>query len=129
MLSARQVIQPNAGWRHTIRHGGDSVLRGLRRLPPRVQALVDAELQRADILGAWIVFAVAAFLGALYLVAPKARDVMSGVPPVPIVVVLFLILSLLRLRMAYRAPLSQVSQIFFIVTDFTLLYGLIWDTR
>jgi adenylate cyclase len=84
-------------------------------------------MQRADILGAWIVFAVAAFLGALYLVSPKAADVMSGVAPVPIVAALFLILSLVRLRMAYRAPLSRTAQIVFILADFALLYGLIWS--
>ncbi len=121
------ALVPDAGWRETVRRGGRSFIHGLRKLPPRVQALVDTELQRADILGAWIVFAVAAFLGGLYLVSPKAADVMSGVAPVPIVAALFLILSLVRLRMAYRAPLSRAAQIVFILSDFALLYGLIWS--
>lgn len=110
-----------------VRRRGRAFLRDLYRLPPRVQAIVEAELQQADILGAWIVFAVAGFLGILYLVTPKARDVMSGIPPVPVVVALFLILSLVRLRMAYRRPLSGTAQFAFILADFTLLYGLIWS--
>jgi adenylate cyclase len=104
-----------------------TIVRDLARLPPRVQALVDAEFQQADILGAWIVFGIAAFLGSFYLVAPKALDVMSRIEPVPIVVVLFLLLSGVRLRMAYRAPLSRTAQLFFIFTDITLLYVLIWS--
>jgi len=126
-VSDRAASDPDAGWRNIFWRGSRSFIRGLRRLPPRVQALVDTELQRADILGAWIVFAVASFLGFLYLVAPKARDVMSGPAPVPIVVALFLVLSLVRLRMAYWAPLSRTAQIVFILVDFALLYGLIWS--
>ena len=126
-MSERTTLAPDAGWREIFRRRGHSFVRGLRRLPPRVQALVDTEMQRADILGAWIVFAVAAFLGALYLISPKATDVMSGVAPVPIVAALFLILSLVRLRMAYRAPLSRAAQSVFILADFALLYGLIWS--
>jgi adenylate cyclase len=101
-------------------------VRDLYRLPPRVQDIVEAELQQADILGAWIVFAVAGLLGILYLVAPKAGDVMSEMTPVPIVVALFLIFSLVRLRMAYRGPLSRTAQVVFLLLDFTLLYSLIW---
>jgi adenylate cyclase len=126
-VSDRTTLATDAGWREVFRRRGHSFIRGLRRLPPRVQALVDTEMQRADILGAWIVFAVAAFLGALYLISPKAADVMSGVAPVPIVAALFLILSLVRLRMAYRAPLSRAAQAVFILADFALLYGLIWS--
>jgi adenylate cyclase len=126
-LPDRPTIAPEHGRPESFGGRGPSFLRGLYRLPPRVQALVDTELQRADIFGAWIVFGLAAFLGALYLVAPKARDVMIGVPPVPIVAALFLILSLVRLRMAYRAPLSRTAQIVFIIADFALLYGLIWS--
>jgi adenylate cyclase len=126
-VSDRQATAPEAGRRDAVRRGGSSLLSGLQRLPPRVQAVVDTELQRADIHGAWVVFGIATFLGALYLVAPKARDVMIGVAPVPIVAGLFLILSLVRLRMAYRAPLSRAAQVVFILTDFVLLYGLIWS--
>jgi len=80
-------------------------------LPPRIQTLVDAELQRADILGAWVVFAVAAFLGSLHLAAPKALDSMGTLYTVPAIVGFILLLSLVRLRMAYRAPLGRTAQI------------------
>ena len=126
IVSDQPAARPEVGGRDA-RGRGPSILRGLGRLPPRVQALVDAELQRADIFGAWVLFALAAFLGGLYLLAPKAVDVMGGVAPVPIVAALFLVLSLVRLRMAYRAPLSRTAQIVFIVADFALLYGLIWS--
>jgi adenylate cyclase len=52
---------------------------------------------------------------------------MSSVKPVPIVAALFLLSSLIRLRLAYRAPLSRIAQMVFIVSDFTLLYILIWS--
>jgi adenylate cyclase len=101
--------------------------RDLYCLPPRVQALVDAELQRADILGAWIGLSIAVFLGVVYLLSPKALDAISELKPVPYVVGLFLIVNLARLRMAYRGPLSQLVQIGFILADVALLYGLIWS--
>jgi adenylate cyclase len=118
---------PQRGRRLGYRRRGRAIVQNLYRLPPRVQAIVEAELQQADILGAWIVFAVAGFLGILYLVAPKATDVMYGIAPVPIVAALFLILSLVRLRLAYRGPLSRPAQIVFVLLDFALLYGLIWS--
>jgi len=102
-------------------------IRDLYVLPPRVQALVDAELQRADILGAWIGLAVAAFLGLLYLISPKPDDAMGPIQAVPAVVALFLLLSGVRLRLAYRAPLSRTAQMVFIVADVALLYALIWS--
>jgi adenylate cyclase len=108
------------------RRVGDT-FRDLYCLPPRVQALVDAELQRADILGAWIGLSVAVFLDVLYLLSPKALDAISELRPVPYVAGLFLVASLVRLRMAYAGPLSQLAQIAFILTDLALLYGLIWS--
>jgi adenylate cyclase len=98
----------------------------LYHLPPRVQALVDAEMQRADILGAWIGLIIAAFLGALYLVSPKALDAISSFKPVPSVVGLFLIVSLFRLKKAYDGPLTRFATTGFILADVTLLYVLIW---
>ena len=121
------AIEAERGERPRRRSRGRAFVRDLYRLPPRVQAIVEADLQQADILGAWIVFAVAAFLGILYFVAPKAGDVMGGIAPVPVVVASFLILSLVRLRMAYRRVLSRAAQVVFILADFTLLYGLIWS--
>jgi adenylate cyclase len=118
---------PGGGRRRGYRRRGRAIVRKLYELPPRVHAIVEAELQQADILGAWIIFAVAGFLGILYLVAPKARDVMYGVAPVPIVAALFLVFSLVRLRLAYNGPLSHAAQNLFILLDFTLLYGLIWS--
>lgn len=125
-MAENAASDPGRGWRQSYRRRR-TMVRDLYRLPPRVQAIVEAELQQADILGAWIVFAVAGFLGILYLVTPKAGDVMIGVAPVPIVTGLFLILSLVRLRMAYRRPLSRMAQMAFILFDFALLYGLIWS--
>jgi adenylate cyclase len=109
------------GWRR-IKDDLDN----LHRLPPRVQALVDAEMQQADILGAWIGFTVAGFLGVLYLVSPKALDAMSEFRPVPLIVALFLAASLIRLRLAYRAPLTRLAQTTFILADVALLFTLIW---
>jgi adenylate cyclase len=121
-VAQERATDITVGWRDAFRRRS----RSFARLPARVQALVDADLQRADVLGAWIVFAVAAFLGALFLIAPKPRDAMMGVGPVPLVVGLFLILSVVRLRMAHRRPLSHMAQTVFTLADFTLLYGLIW---
>jgi hypothetical protein len=98
-------------WGKRLWRGSRPLARHLRGLPPRIQTLVDAELQRADILGAWVVFAVAAFLGSLYLAAPKALDSMGTLYTVPAIVGFILLLSLVRLRMAYRAPLGRTAQI------------------
>jgi adenylate cyclase len=121
------AIGADGGWGKRLWRGSRSLARHLRGLPPRIQALVDAELQRADILGAWVVFVVAAFLGSLYLAAPKALDSMGTLYTVPAIVGFILLLSLVRLRMAYRAPLGRTAQIVFIVADFGLLFTLIWS--
>jgi adenylate cyclase len=112
-----------AGWWHRMRED----FKEIYRLPPRVQALVDTELQRADILGAWIGLGIPAFLGVLYFVSPKALDSMTEFHPVPSIVGLFLIVSLVRLRMAHRGPLSRAAQTGFIIADVALLYTLIWS--
>ena len=102
-------------------------MRDIYCLPPRVQVLVDAELRRADILGAGVGLFVALFLGTVYLVAPKAPDAATAFRPVPWVVGLFLSLSLLRLKLAWRSPLSGLAQTVFILTDVGLLFALIWS--
>jgi adenylate cyclase len=122
-LDASSVPARPLRWRQRVR----SELEALYDLPPRVQALVDAELQRADILGAWIGLVTAGFLGGLYLLSPKALDGISQFQPVPAVVGLFLLVSLVRLRMAYRGPLSPLAQTLFILMDVALLYTLIWS--
>ncbi len=109
-------------WRRTR-----AAMREIYCLPPRVQVLVDAELRRADILGAIVGLIVALFLGTVYLVSPKALDAATGLRPVPLVVGVFLAMSLVRLRLAWRGPLSGLSQTLFILTDVGLLYALIWS--
>jgi adenylate cyclase len=126
-MASEQASGDGTGWRRGLWRRSRSVVRHLHALPPRVQSLVDAELQRADILGAWVLVAVASFLGALYLAAPKALDSMGTLYSVPTIVGLILLLSLVRLRMAYRAPLGPVAQIAFIIADFGLLFVLIWS--
>lgn len=96
-------------------------------LSPRVLALIAQETRRADILAAWILFLVAAFLGGLYLVSPKALDGMTELRPVPVVVLLFLVTGLVRLALAYAGRMSRGLDIAFIPLDFALLYGLIWS--
>lgn len=120
--TASDGIPKQAWWRRLT-----STFQDLYCLPPRVQALVDAELQRADILGAWIGLSVAIFLGIVYLLSPKTLDPISEIRPVPYVVGLFLLVNLARLRMAYRGPLSRLAQAGFILADVALLYGLIWS--
>jgi adenylate cyclase len=126
-MASEQAFDEARGWRSGLLRHGWSAVRHLHRLPPRIQSLVDAELQRADILGAWVLVVVASFLGALYLAAPKALDSMGTLYSVPTIVGLILVLSLVRLRMAYRAPLGPVAQIVFIIADFGLLFILIWS--
>ncbi|HEV2560464.1 MAG TPA: adenylate/guanylate cyclase domain-containing protein [Microvirga sp.] len=120
---AEAGIGPKETWWHRLR----ASLRELYCLPPRVQALVDAELQRADILGAWISLSVALFLGVVYLLSPKALDSLAPVRPVPYVTALFLAVSLVRLKMAHDGMLSRLAQTAFILVDVALLYGLIWS--
>jgi adenylate cyclase len=126
-MASEQAAGEERGWRRGLLRRSRSVVRHLNRLPPRIQSLVDAELQRADVLGAWVLVVVASLLGSLYLAAPKALDSMGTLYAVPTIVGLILLLSLVRLRMAYRAPLGPVAQIVFIIADFGLLFILIWS--
>jgi adenylate cyclase len=104
----------------------DRFFRDLYYLPPRIQRVVDTDAQQADLIGAWTIFVVASFVGLLYLFAPKPADSTAQGQPVLWVVGLFIASALVRLRLAYMGPLSRWLVGFFIVTDFALLYGLIW---
>jgi adenylate cyclase len=96
-------------------------------LSARVRALIAQETRRADILGAWILFLVAAFLGGLYLLSPKALDGMTELQPVPVAVLLFLLTGLVRLALAHAGRMSRAIDLSFVPLDFALLYGLIWS--
>jgi adenylate cyclase len=112
-------------------HRGDDVSIFARHsddLPPRVARLVAAETRKADVLAAWVVLTITGFLGILYLVSPKALGaLMNEIKPVPIVVALFIIASLVRLWMARAGYTKRRVTFAFILIDFSLFYGLIWS--
>ena len=99
----------------------------LYTLPPRIQGVIDTELQQADIIGGWAIIAVSAFLGLLYLAAPKPRDVIGHIEPVLIAVTAFLFSAVMRLRVAYQRPLPRFAVGAFAVLDLIMLYALIWS--
>jgi adenylate cyclase len=97
------------------------------RLPPRVQAIIDAQLQRADIVATWVGLSVALFLSTLYLVTPRPLGSEMTLEPVPIVAALYLCVGLVRLKLVYRGALSRLTASIFVSTDVALLYALIWS--
>ncbi len=101
--------------------------RPVDELPPRVRRLVEAETRAADLRAAWFMLAIVGFLGLLYALSPKALDGMTELRPVPVAVASLILVSVLRLAVAYRGAMTTAAVVAFILADFGLFYGLIWS--
>jgi adenylate cyclase len=96
-------------------------------LPPRVQATIREHEDRAERLIGWIQLVIVLTFAALYFLSPKTFAAHHTFEPVPWVIGGYLLFTGLRLLLAYRISLPGWFLVLSIVSDMTLLFGLIWS--
>jgi adenylate cyclase len=96
-------------------------------LPPRVQATIREHEDRAERLIGWIQLVIVLTFAALYFLSPKTFAAHNTFEPVPWVIGGYLLFTGLRLLLAYRISLPGWFLVLSIVSDMTLLFGLIWS--
>lgn len=80
--------------------------------------------QQNEILLAWVQTGVIAFLGSLYLLAPKGFDGQTTFQPVRVILELYMPIVVLRLVLSYRTLPRRSWLIAFVVIDMLMLTGL-----
>jgi adenylate cyclase len=94
--------------------------------PERVRGLIAAQQLQSEILIGWVQFALIVFWVLLYLAAPKT-SAGTRFLPVPWVLGAFLLVTSLRLVLAYRHRLTPPLLVAGVLLDMALLMGLIWS--
>jgi adenylate cyclase len=94
--------------------------------PERVRWLIVEQQVRSEILIGWVGFALVLFFLVLYTVSPKTSEGTRFLP-VPWVLGAFLLVTGLRLALAYRRWLNPAILIAGVCLDIALLLGLIWS--
>ncbi len=94
--------------------------------PERVRGLIAAQQLQSEILIGWVQFALIVFWVVLYAVAPKT-SAGTRFLPVPWVLGAFLLVTALRLALAYRHRLTPPLLVAGVLLDMALLMGLIWS--
>ena len=96
-------------------------------IPERVLNAISAQQEASEKLVGWVQMAVIIFFGLLYAVSPKTFSRDMTFEPVPWFLGIWLVVTLIRLFLAYRyrlpAPLLYLS----IIIDMSLLLGMIWS--
>lgn len=95
-------------------------------LSPRVQHALVREQQRGEIFVSWAQLAVIVLFASLYSLAPKAFPDNVPFEPVPIMLGIYAVFTLIRLYLSYRGPLKNWFVALSIVVDMTVLMTTIW---
>jgi adenylate cyclase len=100
--------------------------RSTGKLPHRVIEVIQEQQNAAERLVGWFQLAVVVIFGLLYTAAPKTFSSETPFEPVPWVLGTYLLLTLLRLVLAYRKTLSPPLLFLSIIIDMGVLLGMIW---
>ena len=95
-------------------------------LPERVHASIVAQQTQSEILIGWVQLVVVVVFGTLYAVAPKTA-MNADFRPVPWVLALYFVFTVLRLGFSYRGLLPRWVLMISVVADIGLLMILIWS--
>jgi len=98
-----------------------------RRLPERLRRSIRDQQERSEILISVIQLVIVCVFGLLYAIAPKTFTQEADFAPVPWVLALYLLFSLLRLRLALQRRLPDWMLYLSSTVDIALLLGLIWS--
>jgi adenylate cyclase len=95
-------------------------------LPGRIRRTIVARQVESERLIGWIQLAVVISFAAFYAIAPATAPA-AAINPVPIALLAYLLFTLLRLALAYRAWLPRWFLGLSAVVDLTVLMLLIWS--
>jgi adenylate cyclase len=96
-------------------------------LPERLHRSIRDQQERSEILISVIQLLIVAVFGLLYAIAPKTFAQDADFAPVPWVLALYLLFSLIRLALAVKRKLPDWMLYLSSVVDIVLLLGLIWS--
>lgn len=96
-------------------------------LPERLRKSIQDQQERSEILISVIQLAIVFTFGLLYAIAPKTFSQDADFAPVPWVLALYLVFSLIRLGLAVNRKLPDWMLYLSSVADIVLLMGLIWS--
>src|SRR5258706_14764964 len=97
------------------------------QLPARIATRIRAQEEASEIVVGWIQLAVVLGFSLVYLLSPKTFSDTAPFRPVPWVLAIYLVFTVLRLALAHRHRLPQFLRYASIVIDMALLMGLIWS--
>jgi adenylate cyclase len=103
-----------------------SRIKSTGKLPHRVLEVIREQQNAGERLVGWFQLAVVVLFGLLYTAAPKTFTPETPFEPVPWVLGAYLLLTFLRLGLAYRQTLSLPLLFLSIVIDMSVLLGMIW---
>ncbi len=96
-------------------------------LPERVQSAIRAQQDRSEVLIGWFKLVVLLSIAILYFGAPKTFSEDAPFAPVPWVLAIYFVLTVIRLIWASRGRLPGWSLVASVVFDMMLLMVLIWS--
>ena len=101
----------------------------VREMPARLEPLITAQEVEAEKLVGWVQLVVVGIWAMLFLIAPRPVDAPMSMllEPVPLALFGYLLFTVGRLYLAYRAPLSRSFLMLSIFVDILLLLWLIWS--
>ena len=98
-----------------------------RRIPERVLKAISLQQENSEKLIGWVQLAVIFFFGLLYAVSPKTFSREMTFEPVPWFLGVWLVVTIIRLYLAYRHRMSAPLLYLSILIDMSLLLGMIWS--
>jgi len=96
-------------------------------IPVRVLHAISAQQDASEKLVGWVQMAVVIFFGLLYAVSPKTFSRDMTFEPVPWFLGIWLVITIIRLYLAYRYRMSAPLLYLSIIIDMSLLLGMIWS--
>ena len=120
--------QHRGRFRATLRDIYNDILapQAIERLPERVRAAIFAKDHTGEVLIKLIQLSIVSLMGVIYFLSPKT-SAGTAFSPVPYFLAAYLVLNMIGLVWALRAPLPDWSVYISILIDFSLLYGLLWS--
>jgi adenylate cyclase len=88
---------------------------------------ISAQQEASEKLVGWVQMAVVIFFGLLYAVSPKTFSRDMTFEPVPWFLGIWLVVTIMRLYLAYRYRMSAPLLYLSIIIDMSLLLGMIWS--
>jgi hypothetical protein len=98
-----------------------------QRIPERVLKAIFEQQNASEKLVGWFQLAVVIFFGLLYAVSPKTFSREETFELVPWFLAIYLVVTLVRLYLAYRHRMSVPLLYLSVVIDMSLLLGMIWS--